>query len=332
MMSNEFQYFDQEIYDNEVSQENKELLEDYRLDMKSRKLKEGSIYQYTADIKLFLCYVCTQLKNKAVPLLRKKQFRRFFIDFQETGVSNARINRMQCSLRNFLEYCVNDEDIVDEYDNEVNYMQKIKGLLKEEVREIIFLTDEEVNKLIDELVKRKEYQKALLIAISYESGARRNEIYQVTKTSLLDTTNNNTNEVVGKRGKKFKLRYFKKTKEVFKLFLEQRGEDNKEFLWYKEGKDGVEEVGYNTLYSWVVECRQVLADVTGEYKLFNNHSFRHSCAENLLNGSHYILGELKKDNLSLEQIKLLLKHDSSETTQLYVIDKSEKEEEELFSV
>lgn len=331
-MSKDFQKFDKDIYENEVSEENKELLEDYRLDMKSRKLKEGSIYQYTADIKLFLCYVCTEFKNKAVPLLRKKQYRRFFIDFQETGVSNARINRMQCSLRNFLEYCVNDEDIIEEYQNEINYMQKIKGLVKEEVREIIFLSDIEVRVLIDELIKRKEYQKALLVTLSYESGARRNEIYQVTKTSLLDESNNQTNEVIGKRGKKFQLRYFTKTREVLKLYIEQRGEDNFDFLWYKKEGDTISEVSYNRLYAWIVDCRKILEDITGTYKTFNNHSFRHSCFENLINGTHFILKDLGKERLDIEQVRLLAHHDSSEVTKGYIIDTDKKDEEDLYSI
>lgn len=327
----DIQKFDEDIYQ-KVCKENKEFLEDYELEMKSRGLKEKTIYQYCADIKLFFCYNYTELKNKPIILLKRKQFRRFFIDFQETGVSNARINRVQCSLRNFLEYLTSDEDVVDEYEIEINYMSKVKGLVKEEVREIVFLSDEEIVKLIDALVSKKDYQKALLIALSYESGARRNEIYQITKSSLLDNTDNQTNEVVGKRGKNFKLRYYSRTKEIFKLYLEQRGSDELDFLWYKKDKDLITEVGYSTLYQWIVDCRSILEDITGEHKLFNAHSFRHCCAENLVNGTHYILKELGKEKLELEQVKLLLHHSSSETTAGYIINTDSKEEEALFSV
>lgn len=329
---NTIQLYDEEVYES-VCDVNKDILEEYILDMKSRRLKEGSIYQYTKDIMLFYCYVCTELKNKPVPTLKKKQFKRFFIDFQNTGVSNARVNRVQCSLRNLMEFVTSDDDMIDEYDVEVNYMAKIKGLQKEEVREIVFLSDEEIKFLIDELVKDKKYQIALLIALAYESSGRRNELYQVTKSSLMDEEDNKTNVVVGKRGKKFFLRYFSKTKEIFKLYLQQRGEDDKDFLWYKKNNKGeVEEVGYSTLYGWVIESRTYLAKVIGEHKLFNPHSFRHSSLENLVSGSHWILPELGKDCLTLEEAKLLAHHSSSETTAGYIVNRDTKEEENLFGV
>ncbi len=327
----EIQKFDEDIYE-KVCKENKEFLDDYELEMKSRGLKEKTIYQYCADIKLFFCYNYTELKNKPIILLKRKQFRRFFIDFQETGVSNARVNRVQCSLRNFLEYLTSDEDVVDDYDVEVNYMRKIKGLVKEEAREIIFLSNEEIERLIKALIEKEEYQKALLIALSYESGARRNEIFQITKSSLLDNETNQTNEVIGKRGKKFKLRYYSKTKEIFKLYLKQRGKDDFDYLWYKKDNDVITKIGYSTLYQWIVDCRKILEGITGEYKCFNPHSFRHSCAENLVNGTHFILKELGKEKLELEQVKLLLHHSSSETTAGYIINTDSKEEEELFSI
>lgn len=327
-MSN-IQKFDENIYA-KVCKENKEFLEDYIMEMRSRKLKDKTIEQYSFDIRLFFCYCYTELKNKPIIRLKRKQFRRFFIDYQETGVSNARINRVQCSLRNFLEYLTSDEDIIEDYEVEINYMSKIKGLVKEEVREIVFLTDEEIQAIIKRLVKDKEYQKALLIALSYESGGRRNEIYQVTKDSLMDESNNKTNEVVGKRGKRFELRYFSKTKEIFKLYLDQRGNDNEPYLWYKKEGEEVSEIGYTTLYQWVVDARNIYQEIYGTRKLFNNHSFRHANAENLLNGTHYILKELGRDSLDLGEIKLLLHHQSTTTTETYVIDRDEIKEEELF--
>lgn len=326
------QLYDEEIYES-VHEQNKDILEEYVLDMKSRRLKEGSIYQYSKDIMLFYCYICTELKNKPIPTLKKKQFKRFFIDYQNTGVSNARVNRMQCSLRNLMEFVTSDDDMVDEYDCEVNYMAKIKGLMKEEVREIIFLSDEEVNILIDQLIEAEKYQQALLIALAYESSARRNELYQVTKSSLLNEDDNKTNIVVGKRGKKFFLRYFSRTKEIFKMYMEERGEDDKDFLWYKKNVDGtIEEVGYSTLYGWVIESRKYLEKITGEHKNFNCHSFRHSSLENLVSGTHWILKDIGKDALTLEEAKLIAHHESSETTAGYIINKDDKEEEALFNI
>lgn len=40
----------------QVNRENKDLLDDYILEMKSRRKSEKTIYQYTADIKMFYCW------------------------------------------------------------------------------------------------------------------------------------------------------------------------------------------------------------------------------------------------------------------------------------
>ncbi len=58
------------------------------------------------------------------------------------GKSSARINRVQSSIRNLLEFVVMDDD---EYpDFQVNAMKKIKGVPKETVKDIVFLTKEHV--------------------------------------------------------------------------------------------------------------------------------------------------------------------------------------------
>ena len=81
------------------------------------------------------------------------------------------------------------------------------------------------------LLEKEEYQKATLLSLLYDSGGRKNEVAQVEKHSFLDEKKSCTNIVVGKRGKKFPLLYFSKTKKCAKLWLEQRGNDDVDSLW-----------------------------------------------------------------------------------------------------
>lgn len=331
----DFEMYDSEIYA-KVNRDNKALLDDFILEYKSRGRKQSTIEQYAFDIRMFYCW--NYVNNDDACILDKKRcnrklFRRFFIDFQEyREVGNARINRVQCALRNMLEYASEDDDCLDEWKCEINQMKKIKGLVKEERREIIFLSEKQIQLILEELIKREEYQKALLISLAYESGGRRKELLQVTKSSMLDHSNNVTNQVIGKRGKKFKLRYYKQTVDIFDMYIEQRGEDNCEALFYqKNGKGEVVPVGYSTLYKWVVDCRAILRDLTGDYLLFNCHSFRHSCAENLKDGTHHILQHLGKDRMEIDEIKFLLHHKDSSTTEGYLKNRDEEIEDELFS-
>jgi integrase/recombinase XerD len=313
-MSKRLQIFNEGTWA-KVNPESKRILEDYILELKSKKKSEGTIYQYTADIKMFLCWAHDNLKNKSILDMKKRDFRQFFLFLEEK--SPARINRVQCSLRNMLEFCTQDDDEYEDY--EINVMRNIKGLQKEKVREIYFLTDEQVRMILDYLLQREQYQKALYLSLSYESAGRRNEVHQILKHNFLN--DNKTNIVAGKRGKKFPLLYFSKSKEIAKLYFEQRGEDNIDSMWVVGKGENKKPASYETLYNWVMSFRDILEDITGEEIDFNPHSLRHSALENYSNGSHYVLKELGKDKLDIKVLKILANHSDISTTESYLKDK-----------
>jgi site-specific recombinase XerD len=107
-----------------VNKENKMILEDYVLEMKSKRKSEGTIYQYTADIKMFLCWLHDNEITKSLLNLKKRDFRHFFLEMGERGTSSARINRVQCSIRNLIEFCTSDDDEYEDY--EINAMRVSK--------------------------------------------------------------------------------------------------------------------------------------------------------------------------------------------------------------
>lgn len=320
-------FYNEKLFTEEVSRKNKAILKDYQLEMKSNHKSEKTIYQYSADIKMFLCWNYLFNDDKYLLDLKKRDFRNFFLQMADVKSSPARINRVQCSLRNMLEFCCDDED---EYDYPINAMRKIKGLQKEEVREILFLTDEQITMMIDYLLQKEDYQKALYLSLSYDSAGRRNEVHQVLKEGFLESKQ--TNKVVGKRGKEFKLLYFGRTKEIAKLYFEQRGEDNNPSLWniVHDGKS--EAVSYDTLYSWCMSFRKILEDLTGEYLEFTPHSFRHSSLTNYNNGTHHVLKELGKTELPLKVLKTLAHHEDISTTEGYLPNKDEELLAEAFGL
>ncbi len=258
-------------------------------------------------------------KNKYILDLKRKDFRNFFLKLQRAGTSAARINRFQSSIRNLLEFACESED----YSYEVNAMQHIKGLQKEPVRQIIFLTDQQVNILIDELLKRQHFQKALWVSLIYDSAGRRNEICQVKKEGFLE--NNQTNTVIGKRGKKFKLIYFNRTKVLFNLWIRKRGEDDLDTLWISGRGDHKKPLSYEATYDFVNEFREILETRTGEEIPLNQHSFRHSALTNYSNGTHHVLEEVGKDKLDIRLLQTLAHHSDLSTTQGYLKDDSEEQ-------
>lgn len=306
-----------------VNEYNKTLLEDWLLELRSKKIKQSTIDQYMNDVRIFYIYVLRYVKNMKICDLKKKHFRNYSLWLSdERDMSNARVNRLLSALRSMLEYATNEEDYEDEI--EVNYAAKVKGLPKEERREIHFLSDEQVTKIYNRLIENGQYQKALYLSLSYDSAGRRNEISQVTKDCFL---NNDpmTNIVIGKRGKKFRLLFFSRTRECAKLYLKQRGEDNISLLWTKRLNGVTEELSYETLYAWCLDFADILEEIEGTYIPFNPHSFRHSCLENLEKGNHYVCKELEKAKFELRELQLLANHSDISTTASYLKDNSEEE-------
>lgn len=312
----------------EVNEESKELLEDYLLELEATGKSAKTIYQYKADIKGFFSWIYRNGKNKSILDLKKRDFRNFFLKMSKEGTSNARINRLQSSIRNLLAYAEGDEDIYEEY--EINQMRNIKGVPKEAVKDVVFLDDDKVSAILDYLINKKLYQKALYISLSYDSAGRRNEVHQVEKIDFLE--NNQTNEVIGKRSKKFRLLYFDRTREIAKLWFEQRGEDNIDSLWVTGKGDKKREASYETLYGWAISVRPIIKELFNEDIEIASHSWRHISLENYSNGTHHVLKEMGKTELPIDVLKVIAHHSDISTTQSYLKNKDEELLAEAFGL
>ncbi len=298
-----------------VSPENKLILNDYMLELRQRRLSQGTISQYFNDLRIYLIFIYKELGNKSILEMTRRDMKRYSLWLSEVcNVSVARHNRLWSSMKSFYNFCEEDEEIG--YSNDI--ARKLKGLQREPVREIHFLKDEEVLRLKDELIRREEFQKATMLMLAYDSAARRNEIAQVKKASFYDETRNNTNKVIGKRRKVFPLVYFSETKKCANLWLEQRGQDNFDSLWvYKKGNE-LHQANSNKIYRWFMEIRDIFNEIEGSKTNFNVHSMRHSALQNMSDGSHYICRERGIEKIDLQDLKKVAKHEDISTTQGYL--------------
>ena len=310
-------FYDESKWNN-VPNFNKDLINDFLLELKAQGKSKGTISQYFNDLRIICIYIHDELRNKEFRQLKKKDFRNMVLFFKDKGMSNARVNRLKSSVSSMLEFASNEEDYED--DIEINYAGKVKGLQKESVRSIVFLSWEEVEIIYKELLNQERYQEATLLALGIDSAGRKNELHQVLKESIT-VDGNFTNEVIGKRAKKFKLMYNDMTKEAFSLYMQQRGEDDIESLWITSRGER-RKLDVDGLYDMVVSWRKILEEKTGEYKEFNVHSLRHISLELLSTGEHYLAKKLGK-KFDLDSLKLLAHHESIETTSGYLRDRSD---------
>lgn len=301
--------FDEQKYE-KVNQFNKDLLDDWCFELKAQGKPDSTIYQYKRNVMLFFLWVYDNCGNKPIWQLKKKQFRNYILYLQGLDLSPARILTIKSSVSSMLTYAEDDDDYEEV---EQNYMGKIKGMKKTEAREIIFLTDDQITFLYNTLKKAGKFQDLLMLALLYDTGARKNEVYSLERDYIDVEAHVTTKKVIGKRGKKFPLYYHARTIEAYNLYMETRTDDSN-ILWL--GKNG-EKMSVDNVYAMIKRWNKILEKEIGEYLDFNVHSFRHAFATNMQDGTHYVCREMGY-SLSLNEIQVILNHDSPETTQSYI--------------
>ena len=312
-----------------VLPENKTLLDDFLVELRQNRRARGTISQYFNDLRIFLIFVSKRLENRNVLSLSKRDLKNFSLWLtEECGVSVARHNRLLSSMRSIFNYC--EEDDEREYTNDV--ARKIKGLSGEPVREIEFLSDAQVLKVEEELIKREKYQLATLLMLAYDSAGRRNELAQVTKDSFYNEKNSLTNKVIGKRRKSFSLAYFNETKKCAKLWLAQRGADEFQHMWVYKKSGILYPVNSAKIYSLFMEIKDVLTQLEGTETNFNVHSMRHSALQNFSDGSHYVCRTLNLGKLNLQVLKTIANHEKIDTTEGYLKEDRLSVLDEIFGI
>lgn len=322
-------FYTHELWE-QVNKENKRILEDFLAEYKQRKKSKNTISSYFQDLRIILIYILKEHGNKSVLEMNKKDFRGMSLYFtEECGMSPARTNRLKSSINSLLTFCEEDDD----YDYEVNMAKKVKGVPRERVKDDdddFFFTFEEFIKVRDILIEKGKLQSAVLWSIGFDSAGRRNELLQIEKHGL--TTGNKTNVVVGKRGKKFCLVYLNDTKELIKQYLEERGEDNIDSLWYKNLNGEKVPITSDAIYDRICSISKILSEVRGEECNIFPHTMRHSRLECLSQGTDTRLldenGNPKK--FPLEQVQVFAHHSDVSTTQLYLKDHSDDTINEMF--
>ena len=323
-------YTDEEY--SHINIENKDIVQDFLEEYQQRKMKASTIKQYENDLRIINIFIKRFCGNRNLLELGKKDFRKLSIWMSDDlKMSNARVNRVMSSCRSMLSY-IEDSD---EYEYDINQAQKIKGLPKEPVRtdeDSFFMTFDQIIRVKEKLLEMGEIQLALLHMIMFDSGARRNEIAQIKKHNLLN--GNKTNIVVGKRGKIFPLVYLDDTKELIRLWLDKRGEDNVESLWIVGSGDKKREASYEMIYDWVLKIREILSEIEGKQMNIFPHSYRHSRCECLLQGEDKRI--LDKDGIpkkfSLEQVQVYLHHSDPKTTLDYSKDHTDEIIDKMFGL
>lgn len=170
-----------------VNPDNLDLENDFIEYLESIDRAKGTIKQYRANLHVFWCWNLEYNKNKFFVDLSKREIAKFQNHcIKEWNWSPKRMRTVKAtlsSLSNFIENILDDE-----YDGYRAIVRKIESPVDETVREKSVFQPEELQELLDELVKREEYEKACLVALAMYSGKRKAELARF-KVSYFDDEN-----------------------------------------------------------------------------------------------------------------------------------------------
>lgn len=291
-----------------VEKENKKLMKIF-LDSK-KDLSNKSLMQYESGLKIFFLWVEQYCENKFLINMKKRDFLRYqnFLIDHELSANGIKFKRSAVSsLCNFIETYYDDE-----YPTFRNIVNGVEPPVGERVYKKEPLTTEELKVLRKYLIEKEMWQHLAYLDLSYWTAGRREEIRQLRKEIATYEPNEKgfyaTHDVRTKgRGRKGKIRslYFsQEAMDSLKNWLKFRGDDDCEYIFVSKIKGKVEQVSESAFNYW---CSEIFSKIVG--RRVHPHLLRSSRATHLV----------VDDGKDINSAKKLLGHNSSQTTEIYVI-------------
>lgn len=320
-----------------VNEFNRDMVEDYLANQ--THLSDRSLNTYKSALRIYFWWVKNNLKDKNCIDIKKKEFLRYLNWLTNRGMSDSAIKLKKSSVSAFNKFI--EEYYEDEYPMFRNYVTSSMQVVKTgDVHAKVPLTEDELSHLYEELEKREEWQKIAYLKFTYSTGCRRAESRQLLKEvvnyspnrKIIEITDENghkksvesvsyrTHDIRckgrSKLGKIRKLQFGEDVMYAIKKWLEVRGDDDCPYVFVVKTKNGqARQVAENTFNDW---CSGLFTEIVG--RRVHPHLFRESRATNLV----------AKEGKSIEVAQKLLGHESSETTNIYVIRDDTNDADEAF--
>ena len=299
-----------------VNENNRELVEDFLMYCESIDRAETTVIGYRSDLKIWMVWFKDNLKNKDFIEIQKRDVVKFQNWCIKQEMSPARIRGLRSAASSLSNYIRN---ILDEKDF-FNIINEIPAPSLSPVREKTILSEEQIEKLLEDLVEQEKYQHACFVAILAASGMRKSEVIQCDLDWFIGE-----NVVIyegmyvspeirtkgkGKIGKPMKKYIIQDIADKYiNLWFKERErlKINCESLFVIKRKDEWQGIQSSTVDSWM----DLFSKLTEE--VCYAHAFR-----------HYAGTWLKRNGVSIDVIRDFFGHNDSATTELYIdIDASE---------
>lgn len=286
-------------------------------------LSPKTLYQYKSALKIFFRWVKDNCDNKPLYELKPKDALRYQNWLINKNISSAGVKFKRSAVSSLCGYV--ELYYADEYPIFRNiYNKKIPNPAKTFRNEKKPLNPEEYRMLVDTLKIQEKWQLVAYVEFSYASGCRREEARQLLKEvatyeKVKDKPYYATHPVrckgKGREGVVRKLQFSDEAINAINKWLEVRGDDNCPYVFVTKQDGEYKQVAETTFNSW---CTDIFTPIIG--RRIHPHLFRESRATNL------VLTEGK----DIRAAQKLLGHQSSETTEIYVIRETDDDIDDAF--
>lgn len=315
---------------------NKNIVDEFLLN--SPQLSDQTKKAYKSNLMIWFNWVRQFLNNKAqyeIKSIEYMKYQNWLISMDHSSSDIANKRAAVSTLNNYIMLYYSDD-----FPTFRNFI--VKGMPKPEksfVNEKNPPTKEEFLHIVDVMKERGDWQKVAYLLYTFDTGCRRAESIQLLKEVvnyspiIKDKVIHNedgTSEVKtikyyysnptrckgrGKTGKVRKLVFSEETLDAIKKWLEIRGDDDCPYVFvsYKDGN--VKQIAETTINKWATN---VFSPILG--RRFHPHILREAKATI----------SVVEEGKNISAVQRLLGHESSSTTEIYVIADLDEELDELF--
>ena len=315
---------------------NRNIVDEFLLN--SPQLSDQTKKAYKSNLMIWFNWVRQFLNNKAqyeIKSIEYMKYQNWLISMDHSSSDIANKRAAVSTLNNYIMLYYSDD-----FPTFRNFI--VKGMPKPEksfVNEKNPPTKEEFLHIVDVMKERGDWQKVAYLLYTFDTGCRRAESIQLLKEVIdyppiikdkVIYNEDGTSEVKtikyyysnptcckgrGKTGKVRKLVFSEETLDAIKKWLEIRGDDDCPYVFvsYKDGN--VKQIAETTINKWATN---VFSPILG--RRFHPHILREAKATI----------SVVEEGKNISAVQRLLGHESSSTTEIYVIADLDEELDELF--
>lgn len=318
--------FTEEEYIEKTNPITRELIDDF-LNSQSQ-LSPQTLKQYRSALYIFAKYVHDNLKNRAVTELKTRDALRYQNYLIDLGLSASAIKFKKSVVSSL--YLFIEAFWEDEYPNVRNIFTKaVPSVGNEKKKEKVPLTHDEIELLKNKLIEKEDWEKLAYLMFSYSTGCRREEARQlksevVTYSKYVNIKGEQKNYYVthnirakgkGKSGKVRKFQFDEETMRYLKKWIETRDGEH-EYVFTSKSKDGeLKQISASAFNNWCENFSKLIN------KKVHPHLLRSSRATN----------SVVEDGADIKAVQQLLGHNSSSTTEIYIVRNTSDDIDELFT-